>query len=59
MLDNNSKSYGWSLYLGHISTEKLLKALFLILGIVLLLFLPVRLSCQENVHSAKQCKIVY
>jgi HEPN domain-containing protein len=24
----NSKSYGWSLFLGHISTEKLLKALY-------------------------------
>ena len=24
----DSKSYGWSLFLGHISTEKLLKALF-------------------------------
>ena len=23
-----SKSYGWSLFLGHISTEKLLKALY-------------------------------
>jgi HEPN domain-containing protein len=29
MLDlYNSKSYGWSLFLGHISTEKLLKALY-------------------------------
>jgi HEPN domain-containing protein len=29
MLDlYNSKSYSWSLFLGHISTEKLLKALF-------------------------------
>jgi HEPN domain-containing protein len=24
----NSKSYGWSLFLGHISTEKILKALY-------------------------------
>jgi HEPN domain-containing protein len=24
----HSKSYGWSLFLGHISTEKLLKALY-------------------------------
>jgi len=24
----DSKSYGWSLFLGHISTEKLLKALY-------------------------------
>lgn len=24
----NSKSFGWSLFLGHISTEKLLKALY-------------------------------
>ncbi len=25
----NSKSYGWALFLGHISTEKLLKALYI------------------------------
>jgi HEPN domain-containing protein len=25
---NNSKSFGWALFLGHISTEKLLKALY-------------------------------